>query len=249
MRLSCGTWAAWCFTLYCFYLLVSVLPIHGFLTVSSLTTATTTATTRAGVTLSTGIHTVLIVGGDGFDNRWFSVTRATKTSCFSSNEKTNNEKERDSVSENPEQDNDSQPQSTPLLPKQEQAAAAASFKTQQQSNAKQQPPPASPQPPPPTQRSTTTTDRNQDEADDDWMDRPFFRPEEHLDNDQAPPLLQWFAKLVEQDYDTAEALFASLFIAILVIVTQELLRIQMFGDHYIPFSSRGGGGGGGGNLF
>mmetsp|Transcript_32800 Transcript_32800/g.48591 ORF Transcript_32800/g.48591 Transcript_32800/m.48591 type:complete len:95 (+) Transcript_32800:30-314(+) len=68
-------------------------------------------------------------------------------------------------------------------------------------------------------------------------------------NNQSNPVLQWFAKLVQEDYVTAEALYASTFIFVLVIASQELLRMQMYGmDHYVPFA-RGDGGGGSGALW
>lgn len=70
-------------------------------------------------------------------------------------------------------------------------------------------------------------DHEEEVDDDDWLDRPFFRPEQFSNNDKAPQLLRWFAQLVEQDYDTAEALFASFFIALLVFLTQDILRFQM----------------------
>jgi hypothetical protein len=55
------------------------------------------------------------------------------------------------------------------------------------------------------------------------------------------PIALWFAKLVKNDYETAEALYAAGFISFMVIVGQELLRYQINGDNYIPFQ-RGHGG-------
>ena len=87
----------------------------------------------------------------------------------------------------------------------------------------------------------------------DWLDRPFFVPEDHIDSDNnkassSQPFLQWFAKLVQEDYNTAEALFASSFITLMVILTKEVLRMQLYGEQYIPFTTHGVAGGGG-NLF
>ena len=79
---------------------------------------------------------------------------------------------------------------------------------------------------------------------DTFLDTEFFRPDEVAD-DAAPPL-KWFARLVQNDYATAEALYASLFVAGMVLITQELVRMQLYGAQYVPFVRGGGGGGGGG---
>jgi len=63
-----------------------------------------------------------------------------------------------------------------------------------------------------------------------FLDRQFFDPTKE---DQGP--LQWFADLTLDDYETAEALYAAAFISLLVIFTQELLRMQLYGNDYIPF--------------
>jgi hypothetical protein len=60
-------------------------------------------------------------------------------------------------------------------------------------------------------------------------------------------LLTKFAKLVKQDYELAETLFVGTFFVVLIIITQELLRMQLYGDTYIPFM--GGDGVRGGKLF
>lgn len=70
----------------------------------------------------------------------------------------------------------------------------------------------------------------------DFLDRPFFDPSRV--SKRSP--LRWFADLVQTDYETAEALFASSFLFVLVILTQEILRMQLYGDDYVPFH-RGGG--------
>lgn len=59
-------------------------------------------------------------------------------------------------------------------------------------------------------------------------------------------IARWFATLVQNDYETAEALYAAGFISIMVILTQELLRYVMFGDAYVPFQRGGTGGFGSG---
>ena len=60
------------------------------------------------------------------------------------------------------------------------------------------------------------------------------------------PIALWFAKLVKNDYETAEALYAASFISFMVILGQELLRYQLNGDNYVPFQR---GHGGFGNKF
>jgi len=82
---------------------------------------------------------------------------------------------------------------------------------------------------------------------DSLLDKQFFDPDEIIqteeekgDDGNSNPLL-WFANLVKNDYETAEALFAAGFISILVILTQELLRMVKYGDAYIPFAKIGSG--------
>lgn len=77
---------------------------------------------------------------------------------------------------------------------------------------------------------------NSDEKEEDFLDRQFFDPSTVKEG--SP--LKWFANMVENDYETAEALFASFIIAILVFASQELLRFQIYGDQYVPFKKLGG---------
>lgn len=86
-------------------------------------------------------------------------------------------------------------------------------------------------------------DDNEDTL-DDFLDKPFFDPETYDEEDSGP--LAWFANLVKNDYALAETLFAGCFFIILLIITQELLRMQLYGDGYIPFTRLGASGG---NLF
>lgn len=79
-------------------------------------------------------------------------------------------------------------------------------------------------------------DKNNNDKDDiDFLDRQFFDPSNVKDGSA----FKWFADMVEQDYETAEALFASATIALLVLVSQELLRFYVHGDHYVPFKTGG----------
>lgn len=78
---------------------------------------------------------------------------------------------------------------------------------------------------------------------DEFLDKPFFDPEDYDENDDS--FLGRFASLVRNDYETAEFLYVGVVFIFLVILTQEVLRMQLYGDGYIPFSS----GGGSGKLF
>ena len=77
---------------------------------------------------------------------------------------------------------------------------------------------------------------------DDFLDQPFFSPED--EGDETSSLKSRFARLVIEDYATAEAIYVGLFFSILLLATQEALRYYMYGVDYVPFSR-----GGGGNLF
>jgi hypothetical protein len=89
--------------------------------------------------------------------------------------------------------------------------------------------------------SLYATDRDENETNsfpesfqekvDAFLDTPFFDPK----SKENGPFLQWFADLVESDYELAETLYAGLLFVILVIGAQELLRMQLYGDSYTPF--------------
>ncbi|EEC45865.1 predicted protein [Phaeodactylum tricornutum CCAP 1055/1] len=70
------------------------------------------------------------------------------------------------------------------------------------------------------------------------LDTQFFNPDDYNEDSQGP--VAWFAKLVKNDYELAEALFVGLLFVILVIVSQELLRMQLFGSNYAPFQTGAG---------
>lgn len=82
--------------------------------------------------------------------------------------------------------------------------------------------------------------RDDNEKLDDFLDKSFFEPDSFNEDDSGP--LASFAKLVKEDYELAETLFAGSFFVVLVIITQELLRMQLYGDRYIPFTKLGSGG-------
>ena len=73
---------------------------------------------------------------------------------------------------------------------------------------------------------------------DAFLDKQIFDPESESNQDN------WFANLVKNDYDSAEALYVGVFVFAGVVISQELLRIVKYGESYIPFGQ-----GGGGNLF
>jgi hypothetical protein len=81
---------------------------------------------------------------------------------------------------------------------------------------------------------------NDDDSFQDKLDTLFFDPDQVLkDNEKGQvqnPISLWFANLMKDDYETAEIFFAATFLSIMVVVSQELLRMQIYGDHYIPFS-------------
>ena len=66
----------------------------------------------------------------------------------------------------------------------------------------------------------------------EFLDQPFWDPTTVDENDKSP--IGWFARLVQQDYELAETLFVGAYFVILVIVTQEILRFQLYGDAYVP---------------
>ena len=70
---------------------------------------------------------------------------------------------------------------------------------------------------------------------DDFLDRPFFDPDAVTEDDPQP--IRWFADLVKNDYAAAETLYAGAIFVVMVIVSQELLRMQIYGDGYIPFQA------------
>jgi len=77
---------------------------------------------------------------------------------------------------------------------------------------------------------------------DTFLDTPFFDPEDEslLQEDESSGRISgfrsWFASLLKNDYETAEALYVALVFSILVVFSQELLRMQMYGNNYIPFT-------------
>jgi hypothetical protein len=93
----------------------------------------------------------------------------------------------------------------------------------------------------PTQDVPNRLDDDDDDDDDDdehWLDRPFFDPDNYID-DESSSALGKFARLVKNDYNLAETLYAGCFIAFMIVVSQEMLRFQIHGSNYIPFHAGG----------
>lgn len=87
------------------------------------------------------------------------------------------------------------------------------------------------------QRNNHQDDNSVDEQINEFLDKPFFNPDDPSND------TNWFANLVKNDYDSAESLYVGIIVIIGVVVSQELLRIVKYGGGYVPF------GGGGGKLF
>ena len=88
---------------------------------------------------------------------------------------------------------------------------------------------------------------------DQFLDKPLFDPDQILENEneeinenpgKSKNPLVWFASLVKNDYETAEALFAAGIISFMVVLAQELLRMAKYGDAYHAFQN-----GSSGSLF
>lgn len=73
---------------------------------------------------------------------------------------------------------------------------------------------------------------------DEFLDQPFFDPDQYQDDDRS--VLGRLASFIKRDYELAETIYAGLIFVVLVIVSQELLRIQLYGDQYVPFKSISG---------
>jgi hypothetical protein len=74
----------------------------------------------------------------------------------------------------------------------------------------------------------------------DWdlfLDTPFFDPDQVVNDPNSPPLLKGIAAWVQKDYATAELILTGVLFVLLIIASQELLRIQMYGvENYVPFT-------------
>jgi hypothetical protein len=88
-----------------------------------------------------------------------------------------------------------------------------------------------------------------DEEDiDAFLDTPFYDPDKVLEDESSSEPSKRFARFVKGDYETAEAVLSGAFFFVMVVVSQELLRMHLHGPSYVPFAP-GGAGPGGGMLF
>lgn len=70
----------------------------------------------------------------------------------------------------------------------------------------------------------------------DWLDKPFFDPMDYDEDDDS----SWQARLanfVKSDYNSFELVYAGTFLAFMLVVSQELFRVQLYGADYVPFTS------------
>lgn len=78
------------------------------------------------------------------------------------------------------------------------------------------------------------------ENDFDWdtfLDTPFFDPNVILNDPNSNALLKRFASWVREDYETVEVIVTATLFIFLIVVTQELLRVQIYGiENYVPFT-------------
>lgn len=90
---------------------------------------------------------------------------------------------------------------------------------------------------PPSVSPSNKPNNNSDDPQslDDFLDTPFFDP--NLVDENSPEWQQQLAKWIETDYNTVELVVSSAFFLVFIVLSQELLRMQFYGDHYEPFRS------------
>ena len=71
---------------------------------------------------------------------------------------------------------------------------------------------------------------------DEFLDTPFFDPDRVLEDETSNPWLKRLASFVVNDYERAEAVLTGAFFVLLIIVAQEVLRMQLYGENYEPFA-------------
>ena len=70
---------------------------------------------------------------------------------------------------------------------------------------------------------------------EEFLDKPFFDPDAYNEDDDS--FLGRLATFVKSDYEFAETMYVGTFGVILIIISQELLRMQLYGDQYSSSSS------------
>ena len=94
-----------------------------------------------------------------------------------------------------------------------------------------------PENPPTEQKELRRRRRRLQDDFDSFLDTPFFDPDQVINDPNSPPLLKRIATFVRDDYSTAELIASGALLVLLIIVSQEMLRIQMYGlQNYVPFS-------------
>jgi hypothetical protein len=74
---------------------------------------------------------------------------------------------------------------------------------------------------------------------DTFLDTPFFDPNKILNDhpNNTNRIQRQLALWVQKDYHTMELICTGLYCIVLIIITQELLRIHIYGiENYIPFT-------------
>ena len=94
----------------------------------------------------------------------------------------------------------------------------------------------------PNSNNKNTDNKKEEEEDKSNLDEKLYSfLDKQLFDPNAPSNdNNWFANLVKNDYDSAEALYVGIIVIFGVVVSQELLRIVKYGGGYTPFSSGGG---------
>ena len=86
----------------------------------------------------------------------------------------------------------------------------------------------------------TKSDEDNTNTEFDWdafLDTPFFDPNLILNDPNSNPLLKRFASWVQDDYEAVEVIVTATLFLCLIVVAQELLRIQIYGlETYVPFT-------------
>jgi len=81
-----------------------------------------------------------------------------------------------------------------------------------------------------------STENKNDFDMDEFLDTPFFDPDRVLEDETSSPWLKRLASFVVDDYERAEAVLTGAFFVLLIIVAQEVLRMQLYGENYEPFA-------------
>mmetsp|Transcript_33615 Transcript_33615/g.38942 ORF Transcript_33615/g.38942 Transcript_33615/m.38942 type:complete len:151 (-) Transcript_33615:192-644(-) len=80
-------------------------------------------------------------------------------------------------------------------------------------------------------------DRKEQKSLDEFLDSPMF----DLDamERKEGTMESQFATFVKNNYNKVEVVLGGIFIAFMVVVSMEILRMQMYGANYIPFTAGG----------